>query len=482
MIAVVSVCEKDVDHAIKLAQWITKLGGCKAFDVLLVADAATPFDQTMELAKALGESFQQVIVRATARHVPNWPDGPNANWSACARLCKEMNRPWLFLEPDVVPMRAGWLAEIAEAYNRIGAKYLGHIYPCSQPFLPSRFMSGVACYPALAIDEIAPLPNTPRAWEVDAAERMIASGAHTDKIYHFFGQPNLPPTFVARKDAHSPVNAMTLENIPAEAVLYHRCKNDSLIRLLERKLFPNEFREKICVAFNVYAGDLNLALHHSVWLRKLAGDRRWPYRALICHDPSCPVVGLNHLEANLRQCFEVVDTLVYPRPGIPTYPACANWAFQNVALHMTNGKSPWFWCESDLVVLRADWLDQLQAEYDGCSRSWMGPVVAHMFHLQGTSIYPADAAARMPRAMRAVDQAFDMEMKEETLHDRHDCGHLIHHVWSILNGQMCPVGGGEIPANATPELLSQIPKTCVATHRWKDNSVIDLLMSGAYKH
>lgn len=480
MLVVLPICATDIEQMSRLISWMAKLGGCKGHHALIVTHTNIPFDQVIELrTQALGV-FDAVELIGSEGLDTGWPTGSNALFWTAARNCRE---PFLWLEADCTPMRVGWLDEIERSWRmRLDRQlFMGHKYSCAQPFLPSMLMSGIAIYSVEGIGLLPFLKDSPRAWDVDGAEVMVEHGTRTDLIHHFYGEQNLPPTFVARKDAQSPVNVMTLEDIPRDTALHHRCKDGSLIRLLERKLFPHQFREKIAVCFNVYAGDLNLALHHSVWLRKLAGGRRWPFRALICHDPSCPVVGLNHFEANLRQCFESVDTLVYPRPGVATYPACANFAFQSVALHMAQGKSPWFWCESDLVVLRADWLDQLQAEYDRCARSWMGPVVAHMLHLQGTSIYPADAAARMPRAMRAVEQAFDMEMKEETLHDRHDCGHLIHHVWSILNGQMCPVGGGQIPANATPELLSQIPKTCVATHRWKDTSVIDLLLRGGFK-
>lgn len=135
-----------------------------------------------------------------------------------------------------------------------------------------------------------------------------------------------------------------------------------------------------------------------------------------------------------------------------------------------------------MVVLRSDWLDKLQREYEQAGKSWMGPHVKGMSHANGCMIYPADAARRMPRAMSCgAGQAFDMEAGFEIMHDCHDCDHLLFHAWSVLNGDWCPVGGGHVPVNVTVELARKIPASAVAIHRVKDNSLINLLMSGAWR-
>lgn len=482
MLVVLSVCGKDVESAIKLAQWMERLGGGSAFDSVLVADAGTPFDKTIELREGMGKVFKSVTVRATDTHIGTWPSGPNQNWKTAAIEAKQRGHHWLFLESDAIPMKHSWLQELDEEYVRRGKKYLGNVYECGQPFLPSRVMSGVAVYGPDAIDDIAPLPQTPRAWEIDAAERMIAEGAHTEKIKHFYGQMDLPPVFVHSKSPQSPVNALTLDWLHPDCVLFHRDKSHSLVRILERRLFPNDFKEKIIVAMNVHAGDVNLALCHSQWLRTMARGKKWGHKAIVCHDPSCPVTALNYFEQNLRHCFVEVESFVYQRPPIPSYPASANWAFQSVALHMTNQSAPWFWFEADGVALKPDWLDQIQAEYERCDASWMGPVVPHMNHLQGTAVYPFDAARRMPRAMACgAGAAFDMEAHHDTIHDRHDCSHLMFHTWSILHGQFCPVGGGAVPVNISPELARTIPPSAVFAHRFKDESLVKLLLSGEFR-
>lgn len=386
-----------------------------------------------------------------------------------------VKEPFLIIEPDAIPLKAGWLDQIEKFYARLqpGA-FLGHIYDCTQPFMPERLMSGIAVYPANTKDLFPPMPE-PQHWDVFGAAIMVKLGIDTPLIRHFFGQRELPPFFVSKRSESSPINAMTLDAIPTECVLWHRDKTHSLIRIL-RGVTP----AKIAVCFNVHAGDIGLAVTHSVWLRKMG--RQHEHKAIICHDPSCPVTSLNALEINLRAAFSEVETCVYSRPPIPSYPAAANWAFQSVALHMANQKSPWIWFESDAVALKPDWLEQLQSEYESCGASWMGPVVQHMNHLQGTAIYPADAAQRMPHAMRAGERtAFDMEGDQDTRHDRHDASRLMFHCWTVLNGGFCPVGGGDVPANISIELARTIPRTAVFAHRFKDESLLRLLISGEFR-
>lgn len=479
MLVVLPICATDIDQMSRLVAWMAKLSGCKGHHALIVTHTNIPFDRVIELRTQVLGVFDAVELIGSEGLDTGWPIGSNALFWTAARHCKEH---FLWLESDCTPMRPGWLDEIEVYYTTYGygKLFCGHIYSCTQPFLPSRLMSGIAVYPADAHKRLPLLPDSPRAWDVDGAEVMVADGAHTPLIHHFYGEQNLPPTFVARKDAQSPVNAMTLEDIPSEAALYHRNKDGSLIRLLERKLFPHEFREKITVCFPVYQGDLSLALIHSKWLQRMG--RRHEHRAIICHDPSCPVVGLNQFEQMLRGVFTEVESFVYQRPPIPTYPAAANWAFQNVAMHMARGKSPWLFFEADTVALKPDWIEQLQAEYDSCGRSWMGPHVQGMNHANGVMVFPADAALRMPNAMRCGDgHAFDMAAAADIMQDCHDCNHLLFHTWSIFNGQWHPVGGGVVPSNVTLDLARQIPRSACAIHRVKDSSLIDLLLRGEFK-
>lgn len=465
-------------------KWCVRLGGVEQFDLVICADAGTAFNQVVELKAIAEKAFKTATIISTEKANKGWPTASNAQWTRAAQWAKENRRAWLWIEPDAIPLKSSWLQEIDAFYEKMlcVTRYLGHIYQCQQPYMPEWIMSGIACYPFTAIDEMAPLPLTPRAWDIDASTVMVGNGTNTSLVRHFWGQQNLPPVFVESKDANSPINAFTLDWLPPECVLFHRDKTHSLIRILTRKYFPNDsLGTKIVVVFPVCGKDIAHAIHHAKWLRSM--NRKWEHKAVIAYDYSAHVLLLNELQRTLELCFEGVEAFHYSAPPIPTYPQAANWAWQSIAHKMAEQDCPWFWCEADLVVLTPDWIDRLQSEYNCCAKAFMGSVVAHMGHLQGTAIYPAKAAHRMPKAMSCGNgQAWDMEAKTDIGDDRHDCGHLLFHVWSTLGDQWHPVGGGQIPANITVAMAQRIPRSAVAIHRIKDFSLINLLQSGQYKH
>lgn len=476
-----SVHAGDIQLAQNLMRWIARLGGVERFDLVIVADAGTPFDQVILLKEIADKAFATTAIVSTVAPVKGWPTGSNANWTRAAQWAKENNRPFLHMEPDAVPLCREWLLRISDAYEMSGQRYLGHIYDCKQAFMPERIMSGIAVYPPTAINEIAPLPLTPRAWDVDGSEIMVKAGMSTELIRHLWGTEKLAPVFVEVKDASSPINALTLSWLPPGCVLFHRDKTHSLIKILSRRYFPQDaVATNIVVVFPVCGKDVQQAIHHAKWLSTLG---KWNHKAVIAYDYSAHVLFLNQLSGLLNKCFEKVESFVYPAPPIPNYPQCANWCWQAVAHQMARGTAPWLFLEADAVILKRDWITQLQREYDNCAKAFMGAVVPGMGHINGTAVYPANAAMRMPRAMSCGDgQAFDMVAKDDMGEDRHDCGHLFFHTWSIVNENFCPVGGGRVPSAITPELAATIPKTAVAIHRIKDHSLIDLLMSGRYKH
>ena len=150
---------------------------------------------------------------------------------------------------------------------------------------------------------------------------------------------------------------------------------------------------------------------------------------------------------------------------------------------MADQNNPWFWFEADSVALTPDWIESIDDEYQGCGKSWMGAVVKGMGHMNGVGIYPCDAAFRMPAAMSCTNLAWDYVCKNEIERDLHDASHLIQHCWTLVNGEPIETGGGELPARFTAEQCSRwIRKGAAVFHRSKDASIVELLMSGQYRH
>lgn len=477
MLVQFQVCQKDTAQLLRLLEWCQRLGTYKQHDALITADAAAPWDQVFAALALAKKMFRTAVMGTNSVSIDDWVEGPKSLFIAGAQHAASRNMPFLVMETDVIPLRANWLDEIEAEYKTCGQPFMGHIYPCTNPGMPSLLMSGIGVYgPEImgALPEI----RAGRNWDVAMTDFVLPRARHTKLIHHLWGEPNRPPTFARKGIAGTEI--FGLDQLPPDAVLWHRNKDHSLIRLLERKMFPQEKVELLTVCFNVHGGDVGLAVLHAKWLRQMG--RKNPHLALICHDASCPITQISALRTELDAAFERVEVFVYPRPPIASYPASANWAWQSTAREMERRQGPWLWFEADAIALKPDWLAQLQAAYDAEGLPFMGPVVPSLGHVNGGAIYPADTPTRMPRAMAAMHDAWDMLGKVDMGLCRHDASPLMMHIWTLIERRPCPVGGGELPAGITAaELRSWLPREAVYLHRIKDPSVVQLLLSGQVK-
>lgn len=479
MLVTFQVCHKDSAELVRLLEWCQRLGSYKGHDALIVADAATPWDQAMAALKIAKGLFRSATIITNEAPINDWVEGPKSLFIASAKYAAARGVPFLVMETDAIPLRAGWLDEIENEYRHAAntAQFMGHVYNCTNPGLPSVLMSGIGVYAPVIMNAL-PMIQAGRNWDVAMTDYVMPRAQHTKLIHHLWGEPNRPPTFARKGIAGTEV--FGLDQIPPEAVLWHRNKDHSLIRLLERKLFPQAKPELITVCFNVHGGDVGMAVLHARWLRQMG--RRNPQPALICHDASCPISEVGNLRRELEAAFEKLETFVYPRPPVAQYPASANWAWQCTAREMERRQGPWLWLEADAIALKPDWLDQLQAAYDAEGLPFMGPVVPHLGHVNGGAIYPADTPIRMPRAMAAIHEAWDMVGKADMGMSRHDATPLMFHLWTLVNRNAHPVGGGDLPVGITAEEIRRwLPREAVYLHRIKDRSVLDLLLSGQFK-
>lgn len=468
----------DVLELHRLLKWCARLGPYPEHDALICADAATPYDKACEALKLAKAMFRTANITTNGESVIGWVEGPKSLFIKSCEVAAERGCPFLLMETDSIPLRRGWLDAVAAEYAGCGKPFMGYFYDCQQVGLPSRLMSGIGVY-GIDIVEAFPAIRAGANWDVGMTEYVLPRAHSTKLIHHLWGSPEHKPSFARRA---IPPDVFGLDQLPKDAVIWHRDKSQSLIRLLERQMFPAEFpTEPIAVCFNVHAGDIGLAVLHSKWLRQMG--RQNQHKAYICHDSSCPIPPLNELHRELSAAFTSVEFFVYPRPPIPSYPQSANWAWQSIAHHMTHWKSPWFFFEADGIALKPDWLDQLQREYDEAGMSWMGSVVPHLGHVNGSAIYPPDAAHRMPRAMACLNDAWDMRAKDDMGTDRHD-SKLFFHLWVLVNRMPRPLNeaGSEPPTNITAAEVQQwLPKEAVYVHRIKGSSLLEVLISGQFK-
>lgn len=478
MILAFGFCGRDADQALRWFRWVKALDGQPSpFECLLVADAGTPFDKACAVAEAAREAFDIVSVVATKTSVNGWPAGPNALWQRGAKECQKKGTSFLWMEPDAIPLKRGWLNRIHEDYKRAAKSFMGRVYVCQQPNMPTHLMSGIAVYPLDAFTRCPVLEATPRAWDVENAPHMVEHGHPTNLIQHFWGQRNLPPTFVSVRNRFTPKNAFTLDQLEEEAVIFHRNKDGTLIKLLERR-YGFTTKQKITIVFPICNSDVDLAIAHAQWLNQLHPDKL-DRKAIVAFDSTMLKSKAAVFTSLIRNRFKEVELFSYPKPPVPGWPAAPNFAWQQTAIAMMQRGSPWLWMEADMVALRADWDEAIETEYFNGAMPFMGPHVDGMAHSNGGMIYPADAPTRMPKAMGATNLAWDYVAGEEIMHRCHDASDLMRHIWTVVNGEASQVGGGTTPNNVSQEQASRwIKKSACLVHRIKDESLINLLKRG----
>ena len=155
--------------------------------------------------------------------VCNWKDkagpdatGPNSVWRTAAREMRRLKAgPWLWLEPDAVPVHPRWLSRLIAEYEANGKPFMGGQAPSRDVR-----MSGVAIYaeqtPALVT---IPFLCDPVAFDYAGAAQFIAAGVHYTKL---IADQFRCATFVSQEDFDV--------RVPVEAVIHHGCKDDTIYR------------------------------------------------------------------------------------------------------------------------------------------------------------------------------------------------------------------------------------------------------------
>jgi hypothetical protein len=160
-----------------------------------------------------------------------WPTGCNLKWrAAAAHVMRVYKEPWFWMEPDCVPLKASWASEIEAGYQRQPRKFMGpFVRQDTKPELPPVSMPAVAVYSNDAVTILGRFCGARQSFDMirEVCNEVLPRSTETKLIQHFWGKAyNESPTFE---------NAGTLARLNPDAVLFHRCKDASLINLLREQ-------------------------------------------------------------------------------------------------------------------------------------------------------------------------------------------------------------------------------------------------------
>lgn len=144
---------------------------------------------------------------------PAWPRGAN---HCFIRVCKDViqgdpNKPFLWLEPDAIPLKSGWLSQLESEYLQAGKPFMGMFVD-----LPGtkHHMSGVGIY--RNVDLLAPsyVLSHEFAFDIVMADQVLPRAHFTSLIHHDW----------------RPVDPV--KNFNPDALVYHQDKTGVIIDYL----------------------------------------------------------------------------------------------------------------------------------------------------------------------------------------------------------------------------------------------------------
>lgn len=407
--------------------------------------------------------------------VKGWIAGSNSLWLAAARHCRERSDRWLWLEPDAIPLCADWLDRIDRQCFDPHAFY-GHIYAVDQPNLPKRMLSGIAVYPADAIEIVEPqIALRPTlAFDVAAAGAIMERAKPTGLIQHVWGQPGDPPRFRRTRIPNS--SQFGLDDISRESVIFHRNKDGSLIHLLREKLFQESNPQAMEVVMSFCAKDASLARRNLEWQAQLSQQQSNTI-VLQC-EQTLPEATVARVSNYARMSYASVTVNKIRNAPNPNWPHGPNWSFMRAVELMGIRRKPWLWLEPDAIPVTEQWLQRLEREYHDAQKPFMGTLIGGMGHMNGVAVYPADVLAYAP-SLRNLNTAFDVAMQREIVpHHVHKANHLIQHCRHFDKSQ-CFDTHGQPPVFRTRTDLAALGPEVVLFHPDKAGSLIPYLKSAA---
>lgn len=260
MILVLNFCHQDRDLAFKLLKWCGEIRCGKKHDLLLhFSQQVKRTEGHMELEEEAKKHFLSVSMASPpTEDERGWPFSPNHGWMSALQLIREkIMKPWLFWEPDATPITEDCFDAIEKEYDRVNptidpkAKNPPKLFPFmgAEVRSPAHRMSGVGVYPARVVaflqnrrlaDLVVMRPGRragehnhgfrEEAFDSYFAQEIIPNAHFTPLIQNIHlvsRDPDVVPTFPTQE---------SLSLLDPRAVLFHRCKDGSLIDRLRENM------------------------------------------------------------------------------------------------------------------------------------------------------------------------------------------------------------------------------------------------------
>lgn len=232
LLVVIPVCAKDVQSALRNLRWCVEMDDATFHHALVSAEIGFDYREVVAEAQRYFPVVEEFhYPKLSARPLP-WPEAQNWAWRKAALYIAKRNDglPWLWWEQDAVPLKRGWLNALENEYLAAAKPFMGAAGAKPTPEHPDH-LAGVAVYPP-NVTRYAPsamfyaksIPfDTAGGWRVLNEAHITPLIQH---VWTFEPGTSNPPTF--------PTTG-SLSEISPDAVLFHRCKDSSLLDHLQSR-------------------------------------------------------------------------------------------------------------------------------------------------------------------------------------------------------------------------------------------------------
>lgn len=177
LLPVLSFCANDAILAEHLLDFIYLLNRRKPRDYCLLVSAADAHAELDARVKIAAEVAFKYVDFVKAPAVAGYNPYQRINYqfrAAAAYVAKTYRLPWLWLEPDAVPLRTSWLEAIALAHYQQPKRYSGS-------WLKSRdlFLARIAVYPPDAFSDLETFFTGPDPFNWSAGSTVIPKSTKT---------------------------------------------------------------------------------------------------------------------------------------------------------------------------------------------------------------------------------------------------------------------------------------------------------------
>jgi hypothetical protein len=257
---IIPVSQRDLKLAESLSELLLEQGGLGAHHgVLLTAPNCTALDGTIasNLQKAFGTFTRLALeggiteVGAPANPFQPYVYAANQMFQTAVRWLASTNNQdeFYWFEADNVPLRKGWADEFSKDYMMSVAMkrpFLGKVLPLAifnnnngeitikdDPEQP--YMMGSGIYPA-RVDQFSQLWKLAKSlpWDTTMQWEVVPRCTPTDKIIHNHSTKDykVADGQLTCSFATEPSRSTKTPIIPKEALVFHGCKDDSLIKII----------------------------------------------------------------------------------------------------------------------------------------------------------------------------------------------------------------------------------------------------------